>query len=300
MNTGIIHNEPIGDYHGSDAVSSTRLMDMRPCPAYFHGRHIAKSIPGPKSDAFDLGNAAHWLILEGRGALESRTVLQPATYPSFSQHKIPLFLGDKPWNNAANFCKDWCANQGDLVVLSAEDFALVDKMAAAVGENPDAAALLSGGESEVTFRVQHPAFAVQCRADHWHDGTQTIVDLKTCETIERFKSEYFRLRYYMRAAFYREVVGIVIGVKHLATMPAFAFVAVEKSAPHRCEVFEPSEGDLELGRNEMLADLKTLRECIESGRWEGSKLGVQPIELTAWQRKIAEANAAGLFAEVEL
>jgi hypothetical protein len=295
---GVLRGEEIGAYHQNDAVSSTRLMDLRPCPLFYYGRHIAKTIPGPKSDAFDIGNAAHWLILEGRAALEARTVLQPATYDNDKGES-------KPWTYAANVCKAWREMHRGKVILCAEDFALVDRMAAAVGENPDAAALLSGGESEVTFRVQHPAFAVQCRADMWHatilparergplyELGPTCVDLKTCDTIERFRSEYFKLRYYYRAAFYIDVIEQVTGER-----PAFVFVVVEKSAPYRCEVFEPSEADLELGRNEMLADLKTLKGCFESGIWPGSKLGVQPIELTAWQRKIAEANGQALFEE---
>lgn len=293
MNTGVIRNEPIGEYHSSPAVSSTRIMDMRPCPAYFYQKHVAKTLPREERKEFDIGNAAHWLILEGRAALEARTVLQPAEYHAWSNHKEPRDLGMKPWNWNATVCEEWRAREAQgRVVLTAEDFGLVDRMAAAVGENPDAADMLSGGDSEVTFRKQHPAFAVQCRADHWHQGPGYCVDLKTCDTIERFRSEYFRLRYYARAAFYQDVIEQVTG-----ECPAFAFVVVEKSAPWRCEVFQPSDADLDLGRNEMLADLKTLRECMESGIWPGSKLGVQPIELTSWQRKIAAEHGAALFAE---
>jgi hypothetical protein len=303
---GIIHGEPIAQYHANPAVSSTQLMDMRPCPAYYYGRHITKTIPPPKSDAFDVGNGAHWLIVEGRKALEERTVLQPAEYHAWSNHKEPRDLGMKPWNWNATVCEEWGAREArGRVVLTADDFAKIDRMAEAVAENPDAVVLLSGGESEVTFRVQHPAFAVQCRADMWHAKGVSLdeaielaplcVDLKTCDTIEQFRAHYFKHRYYYRAAFYQDVIGDCLGVA--GERPAFLFVVVEKFAPWRCEVFEPSEADLELGRNEVLADLKLLRGCIESGIWPNSTLGVQSIELTAWQRKIAEANGAAIFEE---
>ena len=118
------------------------------------------------------------------------------------------------------------------------------------------------------------------------------VDLKTCDSIEQFRAHYFKLRYYYRAAFYRDVIEQVVGER-----PEFLFVALEKSAPWRCEVFEPSDTDLELGRAEMLADLKTLRQCMETGHWPGSKLGIQPIELTAWQRKASENAGAALYME---
>jgi hypothetical protein len=295
--SGIIRGESITAYHANSAISSTQLVDMR-IPALFQMKHVAKTLPREERREFDIGNAAHWLILEGRKALEERTVLQPDVYPTAKE-------GDKPWTYAANYCKDWRRAQAGKVILSADDFANIDRMAKAVESNPDAVALLTGGESEVTFRVQHPAFAVQCRADHWHTphhaGPANVVagnccvDLKTCESIEQFRAHYFKMRYYYRAAFYQDVISDALGIA--GERPAFVFVAVEKNAPWRCEVFEPTESDLELGRTEMLADLKTLRTCLERNEWPGSKLGVQPIELTSWQRKIAEANGAALWEE---
>jgi hypothetical protein len=307
---GIIRGEAPELYHANDAVSSTRLMDMR-IPRLYHMRHVVKTLPREDKREFDIGTAAHCLILEGRKALEERTVLQPATYPCPLYSKGGKMLTSKPWHNGADYCKSWtrAANEDGKTILTAEDFATIDKMAQAVEENPDAVALLTGGESEVTFRVQHPAFAVQARADHWHadeksvahsesrlwfDGQPICVDLKTCDTIEQFRAHYFQHRYYYRAAFYRDVIADALGMTEL---PAFVFVAVEKSAPWRCEVFEPMESDLELGRAEMLADLKTLRGCFESGIWSGSKLGVQPIELTSWQRRLSESAGASLYAE---
>lgn len=285
---GIIRGESLLAYHSNPAVSSTRLMDMRPCALFYKMRHIDKTLPKESKTEFDIGNAAHWLILEGRNALDARTVEQPRTYQN-DKGEV------KAWTYAANVCKAWRDTHPGKVILTAADFATIDRMAAAVGENPDAVALLTGGESEVTFRVQHPAFAVQCRADHYYKSATGAMctDLKTCDSIEQFKAHYFKFRYYYRAAFYQDVIEQADSV-----IPEFRFVVSEKNAPFRCEVFEPTEGDLELGRAEMLADLKTLRTCMQTGVWPGSKLGVQPIELTAWQRKLSEGNAAALFEEV--
>ncbi len=297
MSAGIIRNEPIASYHANEAISSTQLLDMRPTPRFFFEKHVAKTLPRESKREFDLGNSAHWLILEGRQEFEERIAMVPEVYQGKE--------GIKPWNWNANACKDWRDARPGKVLLSGADLVTIDRMAAAVEENPDAVALLSGGESEVTFRVQHPAFAVQCRADHWHEVSGTAphrdgwrydapvcVDLKTCESIEQFRAHYFQHRYYYRAAFYRDVIAGAIGT---AELPAFVFVAVEKNAPFRCEVFEPTEGDIELGRIEVLADLMTLRRCIERNEWPNSKPGVQPIELTEWQRRVSQGNGAALF-----
>ncbi len=299
---GIVRGETIQSYHANPAISSTQLLDMRPTPQFFYQKHVAKTLPREERKEFDLGNGAHWLILEGRAALEERTVLQPLTYPVLNK------LGDetdrKPWTYAANYCKDWRAAQAGKVILSAEDFATIDRMAAAVGENPDAVALLSGGESEVTFRVQHPAFAVQARADHWHEkgvtlstgfeSRRVIADLKTCETIERFKRDFFIHRYLARAAFYQEVERDAVGSTDLAR---FAWVALEKSAPFRCEVFEAEDADMELGRAEALSLLMELRKCIQTNEWPNSKPGIQRLELSGWQRKLSSEASAELFGE---
>lgn len=312
MRTGIILNEPIGDYHAGDAVSSSKLCDLRPCARAYYEKHVAKTVPKKDGEHFDFGNAAHWLILEGAQALEERCVMQPETYmgPASDRKDAPMVA--KKWNWNANACKEWASKCGGKLILTRADLDLAHKLAAAVAGNPDAAALVTGGTPEVTFRKALACFTVQTRADYWHPNGVTlpsgriegpvVVDLKSTRTIEHFAADYWKLRYYYRAAFYREVVREVLA--DMAGEPSdslpfarFIFVAVEKESPNRCEVFEPTAADLETGRNEMLADLLTLRACYQSGEWPGARLGVLPIELKPWQRKLSADAGAALFGE---
>ncbi|WGE27686.1 DNA breaking-rejoining protein [Edwardsiella tarda] len=52
------------DYHAANGISSTMLKDARISLMYFHGRHIAKTIPRQESPALLLGALIHTLALE--------------------------------------------------------------------------------------------------------------------------------------------------------------------------------------------------------------------------------------------
>lgn len=52
------------DYHAANGISSTMLKDARISLMYFHGRHIAKTIPREASPALLLGSLIHTLALE--------------------------------------------------------------------------------------------------------------------------------------------------------------------------------------------------------------------------------------------
>lgn len=304
MNTGLILGEPASIYHGGDAISSSKLADMRIagelCPLNFHVRHIAKTAPRKSAAHYDIGLAAHLAILEGAAAFDAGCVMEPPTY---TNEKGEV----KPWNNNANVCKAWYAGCAGRIVLSSDEAALILAMQQAVAANPDAHALTSQGSAEVTFRKVIAGLTLQCRVDKWHpaegDGVGKIVDLKTCNTIEQFEREFYFLRYNFRAEFYRLVVCEVLA--EMAGLPVseiippeFAFVVVEKSVPHRVKVYTPDDESLEAGRREVHADLVALRECMNSGKWPSGTEGKHSIGLKTWQlAKSFEASAGVLNAE---
>lgn len=304
----------IADYHSSPLISSSKLPDIRPCPALYHAKHIAKTIPRVHKQEWDFGNAFHWRVLEGESAYNSRCIVRPDTYMGAESAKKDAPLISKPWNNNANTCKEWFRGVGGKIVLTSDEVARIPRMMHAIAANRDALALLSGGESETTFRLSYSRFGIQARHDKWHpDGLylpseerQTgplIVDLKTCDSIERFEKDYDVLEYYYRAAFYQlvtaEVLASLAGVPvGDVALPEFRFVAVEKTgvedgAPLRCEVFAPDPEDLELGAQAVARDLALMRKCHESGVWPSSRMGVIPLRLKSWtRRELAEAANA--------
>lgn len=300
--TGIIYGEKSEAYHSADAVSSSRLSDMRIagalCPQNYFVRHVSKTAPKKKGPHFDIGLAAHLAILEGPHAYTAGCALEPATYVNDK--------GDeKPWHNGANFCKAWHAEQAGKIVLSRDDAELIYLLQQAVANNPDAHALTSVGTAEVTFRKVIAGLTLQCRVDKWHPSagpSGKIVDLKTCNTLEQFEREYYFMRYNVRAEFYRLVVSEVLA--EMAGVPVseipppdYQFVVVEKSVPYRSKVYTPDEDSLLAGRQEVHADLVTLRECTKTGIWPSGTEGTHSIGLKTWQlSKSLESSAEALEA----
>lgn len=286
--TGLIIGESSSAYHSNDAVSSSKLADMRVagvlCPLNYFVRHVAKTAPRKKGAHFDIGLAAHMAILEGPLAFDAGCLLEPETYIN-DKGEV------KPWNNNANVCKAWYAGAAGKIVLNKAEADLIFALQQAVASHPEAHALTSEGTAEVTFRKVIAGLTLQCRVDKWQPGhgkSGRIVDLKTCNTLEQFEREYYYLRYNVRAEFYRLVVSEVLaemaGVP-VAEMPPpdYAFVVVEKSVPHRVKVYTPDEESLNAGRMEVHADLVTLRDCILFGKWPSGTEGMHSIGLKTWQ-----------------
>jgi hypothetical protein len=303
---GFFLNESSVDYHATDAVSSSKLADMRIagelCPLNYYVRHVAKTVEAKKGAHFSLGIATHLAILEGEAAFDAGCVMEPPTY---TNEKGEV----KPWNNNANVCKAWYAGAAGRIVLDRKEAELIRNMAIAVAKHSEAFTLTHYGTPEVTFRKQIAGLTLQCRVDKWHpDGVKfgkdahakdidgpVVVDLKTCNTIEQFEREFYFLRYNFRAEFYRLVTAEVLAemagqsVESIPA-PAFRFVVVEKSAPYRVRVYEPDAESLAAGRAEVHADLITLRSCQATGVWPSNTSGTKSIGLKTWQ--LAKSDAA--------
>lgn len=304
MNLGLIFGEPSDFYHATDAVSSSKLADIRIagkiCPANYYARHVAKTVERKKGDHFDFGIATHAMVLEGPIAYHTRTALQPTHYKNDKGEM-------KPWHNGADACKTWHAVQAETgkIVLSNKEAQLIIAMNGAIDGHEEARTLLKTGVAEVTFRKVIAGTVHQCRVDKWHangvlDRTgPIIVDLKTCASIERFEREFYALRYNVRSEYYRLVIREVLAemggipVDEVG-QPTYLFVVVEKSAPYRVKVFEPDEESLDAGRKEVHADLLTLRNCQQSGKWPTGCEGIHSIGLNTWQlaKSIETSDAA--------
>lgn len=298
MNTGIITGEPSSVYHSNDAVSSSKLADIRKNgkirPINYYKRHVAKTVPKKDASHFDFGTAFHVLNLEGRLAYESQVSVEPATY---TNEKGQV----KKWNGTASVCKEWKSKQDGKIIISSADAATIEEMTASIAAHQEANLLINSGDSEVTFRIEIGGIMLQVRLDKWHPNgvcgstRATIADLKSCSDLERFERDSFFMRYFMRAEFYRLVVRAVLakiaGVpEEEIETPDYLFVAVEKSPPHLVQVYPIDEEAADVGRKEVHADLKTVRECLATGVWPTNTNERKTLTLSSWQ--LAKSNDA--------
>lgn len=267
MTPGIYHNIPAADYHRLPFVSNSYLKRLAKCPAN-------AKVPMEDTAALLFGRAAHVLILEGEDAFSSEFCLVP---------KI-----DKR-------TKDGKAQWADLELLAAgrnlismEDYETILQMNASVRMHPFARLLLAEGVSETTIIFDREAGGQTLRCKARPDRTPApemacLLDLKTTEDAgyDAFLRSCLKFGYATQAAFYVDGYNATRG-DHPA-IDAFAFIAVEKKAPYRCEVYTMDMGFLMWGRGEYERLLKIEADCRKQGFWPPyQNAGAEDLIKPAW------------------
>jgi hypothetical protein len=248
MRTPGFHDDvPETDYHADrDSLSVTGAKLLLKAPALFRHR---QDNPEEHKDHFDVGHAAHELVL-GIGA-------GIAIIPATSRAKA-----DQEAHKAA---KEAAYAEGKTPVTQ-EQYDAVQAMADKISEHETAMRLLSEGRPEVSaYALDEPTGVMRrCRFD-WL-GTGILTDLKTTRSAEpwSFAGDVAKYGYHQQAAWYLDLAR---DLGHPAE--AFAFIVVEKEAPHLVEVYDLDAAALDRGRELNRRALERFRDCRESGIWPG-------------------------------
>ena len=260
-----LESEPAEEYHAKRDrfLSSHQLLDFMRCP-WLHRKKAVGLIKDADSASYLVGRAAHVRILEGRDAYEAEFALGG---PINEKTGKPFGAGTKAF-------AEWAEAQGKPV-LSQEQVELVEQMAAGVGMNDEAVALLLYGRAEGVARAEYCGTPCQIRID-WLHPHRGIVDLKTCDDLTWFEADARRYGYHRQMAFYRAVLTQVMGSKSadcadrgdaaVGPVPVY-LIAVEKKEPFRCGVWRVSEETLAQAQRENEAAIRRLLACRESGEW---------------------------------
>lgn len=242
-------------YHARhDHVSNSMLSDFLRSPEYFHGRYVARTIPGRKSAAMDFGSLFHDAVLLGienawieipDEALSSNGAKQGAAWKYFQEHYAGL---NKP-------------------MLKKDESEALRNMVDAVWSHPVAARLLdregAAIEQSIFWTDAESGLKLKARLDHRKAGI--ITDLKSTADVSRrgFASAMHEYRYSTQAVFYKEAARAATGEEH-----HFVFVAVEKEPPHRvrCYELDPTpDRALTKGYEDFRSGLARLAECYRTG-----------------------------------
>ena len=89
-----------------------------------------------------------------------------------------------------------------------------------------------------------------------------IIDLKTCDDLKWFESDFKRYGYGYQLAFYRAVLRVRLG----KNVPCHV-IAVEKREPYRCGVWKISAEALDFAEVENIAAIERLHECRKNSLW---------------------------------
>ena len=202
--------------------------------------------------AFALGRAAHSLILEGRRAFDREFVV--ADGPVNPNTGAPYKEDSKTYAK-------WLATQ-DREIVSSETYNLILKLQQSVHCHAEASQLLASGEAEGVVRAEYCGVPCQIRMD-WFSPEHGLVDLKTCDSLERLEADRRTLSdYVFQMAFYRAIFRIATGI----TIPVH-IIAVEKKVTFYTGVWNPISDVLDTAERINEAALERYKKCQYTGIW---------------------------------
>lgn len=314
---GVYAGVPMEAYHGADlcagpSISSSGLRTIfNDCPMVYwvESPLNPNRIPPEEKDAFDLGRAAHHLLL-GEEAFSRYFAIEPATYPD------PKTGEAKKWNNNATFCIDWTEHveEGEgRTILKGKQLDQIRGMAGLMPWQKDledsglanSAVVRAGALSglvEHTIIAQDPETGIwlKSRPDCIPLGSTEFNDFKTTTEVsyEALQRTIGDFRYDMQA------VLASICLEQAAGFPfsSFAFIFAMKKAPHAVEVVELKAEDLEEAAKDLRVAIRTFAHCLDTGRWPapgGGRGDARFIERTPWNRQQALGRRTALELELD-
>jgi hypothetical protein len=235
-------------------------------PARF--RHKADAGTLTVKREYDLGHGVHTLVL-GSGP-------EPVLFPGTGKNP-------EAWQKEDDKAAVAKLRAEGKVPLRPSDHAAALAMAAAVKAHPIAGKLFTRGEPERAIIWRDPATGVMCRLKADWLRADGIVDLKTAESADgdALSKAVNNHGYYIQDAFYRRGFRAA----HPGVEPFFAFVVVEKAAPHLVHVVQLKERATSHGDRKVSEALERYRDCTASGVWPGfPEDEITEIDLPAWVR----------------
>ena len=247
----VLTREPAETYHAQSAnyLGSHALADFRRSPLLYH-RKKTGVVPDQDRPAYQIGRAAHVLILEGRQEFAKQFAVGGPINPKTG----------KPFGSNTKAFSDWSADQGKPV-LTDEQLSLVEEMNIGVHRNEMAKELFSVGLAEGVVRSDYCGIPCQIRID-WFNPHVGIVDLKTCDDLTWFEADARRYGYIHQLSFYRSVLQQVTP-QYFSVL----LVGIEKREPFRCGVWRIGDDVLGIAKQENEQALERLKRCQEQDHW---------------------------------
>lgn len=262
-----VYDIPDDEYHAiKTALSCSGAKRLLPpsCPAIFryeldHGR--------PAKPAFDLGHAAHKMVL---GAGPEIEVIQHDSWRS----------KDAQTRQAAAYAEG-------KVPLLAVDYERVVGMADAIRRHPLASALLNperGKPEQSLFRVDpETGVSLRSRVDWLPDpgpGRFIVADYKSAISAEpsAIAKAVANFGYAQQDSWYTDMIVAL----ELAEDPAFVLIFQEKTPPYVVTVVELDQTAKQIGRGLNRRAIDLFAECVSNDDWPDYASDVVEISLPKW------------------
>jgi len=237
-------------------LTSSYLKEFDKSPALCHGTMTGK-YENKETPAREFGTKFHSFILE-KIKFDKDYISEPGAenFPNSKGDVTDSFRATKAY-------KEWKADLGDKRLITLDDLELLKMLGGSIRSHPIAKKMLSKGWSEHVIRVELHGVMCQIRIDHYNPDWG-IIDLKSCNNLDKFEYDIPKFGYTTSGAFYRSVFQ---GASKEFFPPSYYLVAVEKNPPYRTGVWKMSENVMDMCEKMNTKNIKHFKECSDSGVW---------------------------------
>lgn len=271
MKTGGLHVMTAAEYHAdpcpSPSLSSTLarvLLAQSSAHAWWAHPRLNPDFTPDEDEKYDVGTAAHALLLEGGGAFEIVPAASWRTRDAKEHRAAALAAGKRPL-----LAHQW-ANVQEMVVAARHQLAA-----------HEAPIPFTGGKPEQTLVWREDDVWCRARLDWLHDGERRIDDYKTTTGTanpEAWSRTLFGAGYDVQAAFYLR------GVRALFEVEAtFRFVVQETAPPYALSVVSLMPEALDCAHRKVEYAIKVWRECMTTGQWPAYPTRTCYAEAPPWE-----------------
>lgn len=286
---GVIYGMPADEYHAIDAMSSTALRLLARSP--WHLKNRVKVTP---TRPMLNGTLAHCAILEA-DAMASRYVVVPEKAPR--RPTAAQWAAKNPSDDSMR-AMDWWTTFKDAVgqreIVAHEDYEITKMQLEAVKADPEIAALLATGNSEVSLFWVDRETGVYCKArpDHIHqlpDGRFVGLDLKATadDTPAGFSRSMASMGYHRQEAHYTAGIEAVLGEVSYWVFAVVSSAPPVLATPYRTDIETKSQA-----RDEVSELLHLYAECRRRDYWPSYTADQRVIGLPAWARRSNEVEVS--------
>ena len=263
LTTGI-HTITAEEYHADPCETPSLssgiakiLLDRPPYWAWAaHPKLNPDHKPSPPKSAFDIGSAAHAMLLENGAGI-----------------KVCEF--DNWLTKDAKAQRDMAREEG-LTPILASDYERTQEMARVASEILLAYGLdVKQTANEVTMIAEVDSVLCRIRADiHIH---RKIIDYKTTGvSLDNFARQAAKFGYDLQAAMYMRVA------EELGEKCEWLFLVQETVAPYPVQIFRPTMEFLEVGKRKFAEALNIWHECMLRDEWPGYPTDIQMLDAMPW------------------
>ena len=259
---GLYVDMPMDTYHGQPcdgpSISSSGLRTIwAQSPAHYY---LNSSLNPDREEQeqkkhFNIGRAAHHLLLQGREGFEEQYAVRPERFPDFR-------------TNAAKEWRDDMIARG-MTILTDEQLHDISGMARSLARNPLVKAGILDGDVERSLIFKDPETGVwlKSRPDCIPNASGDVADLKTTTSVatSSLQRTIEDFDYAMQGALVSMAFDQVMGIP----LETFTLVFVEKTAPWCVRVATLTPEDMLRGAMQVAAAVKIFAACVEANEWPG-------------------------------